>query len=114
MHKYPRLKRRSDFGRVFKFGRTVGDRYIILFILSNKSGNGRVGFTSQRSAGSAVKRNRIRRRMRALFSLFAENLNDCGDVILLGKKPVLTEDWPRLVQSMQRLLIKGGCMQRRL
>jgi hypothetical protein len=52
--------------------------------------------------------------MRALFSLFAENLNVCGDLIVLGKKPVLTEDWNRLVQSMQRLLIKGGCLEKRL
>jgi ribonuclease P protein component len=114
MAKFQRLKRRSEFGRVFKFGRTVGDRYIVLFILPNSGGEGRIGFTSQRSAGSAVKRNRIRRRMRALFSLFAGNITSCGDVIVLGKKPVLTEDWDRLVQSMRRLLIKGGCMDKRL
>lgn len=52
--------------------------------------------------------------MRALFSLFAGNVTFCGDVIVLGKKPVLTEDWDRLVQSMRRLLIKGGCMDKRL
>ena len=114
MAKFQRLKRRSDFGRVFKFGRTVGDRYIVLFILVNGRGEGRIGFTSQRSAGSAVKRNRIRRRMRALFSLFAPDMKACGDMIVLGKKAVLSEDWDRLVQSMRRLLVKGGCLDKRM
>ncbi|MCL4319516.1 MAG: ribonuclease P protein component [Firmicutes bacterium] len=91
-------------------GRTVGDRNMVLFILSSGSVKPRVGFTTQRSAGSAVKRNRIRRRIRALFSVFAEEITPCGDLILLGKKSVLTEDWNTLVRSLRKLLLRGGCL----
>ncbi|PSR27948.1 ribonuclease P protein component [Sulfobacillus thermosulfidooxidans DSM 9293] len=114
MAQFQRLKRRADFGRVFRFGRTVGDRYMVLFILSNDGVASRIGFTTQRSAGSAVKRNRIRRRLRALFSLFAENVTPCGDLIILGKKPVLTEDWDRLVHSLHKLLVRAGCLKKQL
>ncbi|HBQ96408.1 MAG: ribonuclease P protein component [Firmicutes bacterium] len=112
MAQFHRLKKRSDFGRVFRLGRTVGDRNMVLFVLSCETVMPRVGFTTQRSAGSAVKRNRIRRRLRALFSIFAEEISPCGDLILLGKKPVLTEDWDVLVRSMRKLLLRAGCLKK--
>ncbi len=112
MENFYRLKRRADFGRVFRFGRTVGDRYMVLFVLSNGRKTSRIGFTSQRSAGSAVKRNRIRRRLRALFSDFAESMTPCGDLILLGKKPILTEDWDQLVRAFRKLLLRAGCLKK--
>ncbi len=112
MAQFHRLKRHSDFGRVFRMGRTVGDRNMVLFILTSESKTPKIGFATQRSAGSAVKRNRIRRRIRALFSVFAEEITPCGDLILLGKKPVLTADWNSLVRSMRKLLLKAGCLKK--
>ena len=110
---YVRLKRRAEFGQVIKRGRTYGDRYLVLFVLRIKAGNGvRVGFATQRSLGTAVKRNRVRRRLRALYSLYAPSVSGCGDLIFLGKKSMIDAPWDELRLSMQRILRQAGCLKR--
>lgn len=111
--KYTRLKKRSDFGRVFKQGHTFGDRYLVLFVLEHQAEIKRVGFAAQRSAGSAVKRNRIRRRLRALYTRYADEVQLPGDLVVLGKRTVLDAEWTVLVQSMERVMRRAGFLKGR-
>ncbi|MHB1611792.1 MAG: ribonuclease P protein component [Sulfobacillus sp.] len=113
MERHLRLKKRAEFGRVFKEGHTFGDRYMVLFVLSMRDEQTRLGFAAQRSAGSAVKRNRIRRRLKALVQGFEGSITPCGHVVILGKTAVLTAPWGTLVLSMRRLMIKAGCLRAR-
>jgi ribonuclease P protein component len=107
---YGRLKNRGEFGKVIKHGRTVGDRNLVLFILSSSDSEAKVGFTAQRKAGNAVKRNRIKRRLRALHKHFEPDLIPCGHLIWLGKTGVLQADWDGLVKSGRKLLTRAGCL----
>ncbi len=110
---YVRLKRRAEFGQVIKKGRTYGDRYLVLFVLRTATGQSiRVGFTTQRSLGTAVKRNRVRRRLRALYNLYGSSLGECGDLIFLGKKSMIDAPWDELRLSMSRVLKRAGCLKR--
>lgn len=106
-----RLKNRAEFGRVFKQGRTFGDRYLVLFVLPGAEPPMKMGFTAQRKAGTAVKRNRIKRRLRALAASFVDDLVPCGHIIWLGKRSVLEADWDVLLKSARRLLKKAGCLE---
>lgn len=108
--KYLRLKKRAEFGQVFKRGRTYGDRFLVLFVLSGRGPHPRVGFATQRTVGNAVKRNRVRRRLRALYQEYAELVDPCGDLILLGKKSMLDAPWTDLEKSMRRVLRQAGCL----
>ncbi len=113
MQRQLRLKRRADFGRVFKQGHTFGDRLMVLFILSTgEEPATRFGVAAQRTAGSAVKRNRIRRRLRALIDEFEGRIEPCGHVVLLGKAAMLEASWDTVIKSMDRLLKKAGCLKR--
>jgi ribonuclease P protein component len=106
-----RLKNRADFSRVFKQGRTFGDRYLVLFVLSGADLPPMVGFTAERKAGTAVRRNRIKRRLRALHTTLVDDLVPCGHIIWLGKRSVLAADWDVLRRSARRLLKKAGCLE---
>ncbi len=112
MQRHLRLKKRTEFSRVFKQGHTFGDRYLVLFILSTGVQATQFGFAAQRSAGSAVKRNRIRRRLRALVDEYNGRIQPCGQVVLLGKTTMLTASWDTLLRSTDRLLTKAGCLKR--
>lgn len=107
---------------MFRLGRTVGDRNLILFVLplgsvppegadAPPAGVTRVGVAAARSAGSAVKRNRIRRRLRAL-------LQEIGppevplQLVVLGKARVLEAPWPELVRSGRTLLARASRLAR--
>jgi ribonuclease P protein component len=108
---YVTLKKRAEFSRVFQLGRTYGDRYMVLFVLSSKTGAVRVGFASKRSVGTAVRRNRVRRRLRSLFALYADKITPCGDLIFLGKKSMIEAPWEELTRSMAKILRQAGCLE---
>lgn len=71
----------------------------------------RVGFTAQRAVGSAVRRNRVRRRLKALYNFYEEAILGSADLIFLGKKSMIDAPWDELQQSMRRVLRKAGCLQ---
>lgn len=110
--KHGRLKKRAEFGQVIKRGRTYGDRYLVLFVLPVRTApHTRVGFATQRTVGSAVKRNRVRRRLRALYQLYEGSMKACGDVVFLGKRSMIDAPWDELQRSMGRALRQAGCLK---
>lgn len=62
----------------------------------------RIGFTVGRVLGGSVQRNRIRRRMREAVRLNLGLLNAPVDIVINPKKTVLTAEFPRIVEEVQK------------
>ena len=78
-----RLRRRSDFLRVYDGGRRVPGREFILFYLSGRTDRHRLGLTVPGRLGIAVKRNQVKRRLRAIFRYHREDLGqDALDLVI--------------------------------
>jgi len=84
-----RLRRRKDFDRAFAMGRAVpGALFVLRFVRNDKPLEcARVGIAVGRRLGSAVVRNRLRRRWR--------------EVVRLG--PVMAPGWDVVV------IVRAGC-----
>ena len=62
----------------------------------------RIGFTVGRVLGGSVQRNRIRRRMREAVRLNLDRLGAPVDVVINPKKAVLTAEFPRIVEEVEK------------
>ena len=62
-----RIRRKSDFAALYRDGGRLRGRYFTLVFLRNGLGNSRLAVVASRKVGSAVVRNRIKRRFRELF-----------------------------------------------
>ncbi len=59
-----RLKKKKDFEKIFKEGKSFKEKFLIIKFLSNNLGYSRFGFiVSQKISKKAVLRNKIKRRM---------------------------------------------------
>jgi ribonuclease P protein component len=118
-HGFPRsgrLRRHSDFERVYKQGRRHFSPHMTVFFLRRAAGalpetGSRVGFTVGRVLGGAVERNRMKRRLREAVRLRRSALEGAGavdvvgvDVVINPKKSVLKLEFAVLLEEVGRAL----------
>ena len=107
------LKKRKDFISSNKFGKKY---YTNNFILqknkdsNNEISNVRFGFTATKRIGNAVNRNRAKRRMRSLISLFLKNdissFENGNSYVLIAKASLIKASFVNLKNEMKNLNLK--------
>jgi len=106
-----RLRKHADFEKVYRGGRRLFFTHMTVFFLRRDKdlGPARVGFTVARAMGTAVERNRIRRRLREAVHLnlgvAGNDVNDV-DVVIHPKKSALTVDFDELCQEVARAFLR--------
>ncbi len=96
-----RLTRRAEFVRAAS-GRKIRTRGLTLqMVPSNSSEPPRFGLTVTKKTGSAVVRNRIRRRLRAALESAAALAAKPGhDYVVIARTELLTMSYPVLVETL--------------
>ena len=103
MQRRYRLSRSRDFDTVYRRGRSVSTRFLVLYWFPHEEepGDPRLGLAVPRSAGSAVTRNRIKRRLRETWRALLDQVPAGRDYVLIVR-PGLPEaaeargaDWLR-------------------
>jgi ribonuclease P protein component len=61
------LTQNRDFLRLYKRGRSKVDRALVMYYSKNKLGVNRIGITTSKKIGTAVRRNRARRVIREAY-----------------------------------------------
>jgi ribonuclease P protein component len=88
-----RLSRSRDFDAVYRKGRSVSTRFLVLYAFPREDdpeGGPRLGLAVSRQLGGAVDRNRLKRRLRAAFEEIRPRLPAGHDYVLIAR-PGLTE-----------------------
>jgi ribonuclease P protein component len=88
-----RLSRSAEFERVYRQGRSKGNRYLVLYafpraedeLASERRAGPRLGLSVSRRVGGAVERNRVKRVLREAFWAEAERLPDTSDYVVVAR-----------------------------
>jgi len=70
----------------------------------------RFGFATGRALGSAVERNRVRRRLREALRVMAPSFQPGWDVLIIARPALVTADHDALATTLRRLLGRGGVL----
>jgi ribonuclease P protein component len=100
-----RMRRRADF-LAAAAGRKVPTAAFVLQALG-RADNGpiRVGFTVSKKVGTAVERNRVRRRLKDVVKRWAAGRLQSGhDYVLIGRRAALKLPFARMVEEFKTAL----------
>lgn len=88
-----RLTRSADFERVFRRGRSFGNRHLVLHLFprdaSEDAREPRVGLSVSRRVGGAVQRNLVKRLLREAFAVHRDRLPTSLDVVVVARPDAL-------------------------
>ena len=97
-----KLRKRAEFARVYARGRYKAGRLLVLYGLPNGRDVARFGLVVGRGVGSAVVRNRVRRRLREICRRHRDAFKEGYDYVVVARQAAGEEDSRRLEQELLR------------
>ena len=79
------LKKNYEFRRLYAKGRSAVTPTLVIYTRRRKGAQNRVGFTVTTKLGHAVVRNRVRRRLREIYRLHADELCRGADLVVVAR-----------------------------
>ena len=102
-----RLRKRTDFERVRRHGKSYAHPLVVLVARPNELALTRVGVAAGRSLGNAVERNRAKRRLRAAVHPFAASIPPGCDILFLARAPLAQASFDELTLALRSLLSRA-------
>ena len=96
--------RRADFDAVYREGRRRTSREFTIFLRPNGLDISRFGWSIKQALGSAVRRNRIRRRTREIVRLHRQEIAPGWDIVIHPRSSVATADFLKLAVELLALV----------
>ena len=87
MKREQRLRRNNDFRALYRDGIKIRLQGLVLYGRPSDFETHRMGVVASRKVGSAVVRNRFKRRIRMFFEVFREEVSVPCDVVWIAAQP---------------------------
>ena len=91
-----RIRRKSDFASLYRDGGRIRGRYFNLVFRRNELDYSRLAVVASRKVGSAVVRNRVKRRLRELFRRHKDLLREPTDRIVIARPESGDAPWAEI------------------
>ncbi|MDF9407750.1 MAG: Ribonuclease P protein component [Pelotomaculum sp. PtaB.Bin013] len=101
---FNKIQKNKDYKKVYNYGKSVADRYLVLFFLVNNLETSRFGFTVSKKIGNAIKRNRVRRLFKEACRLNLNRFPIGFDYVLLARNAIVGQKYQQVEESLLKLL----------
>jgi ribonuclease P protein component len=100
--------RRSEYDAVYREGRRRTSREFTVFLRPNGLEISRFGWSIKKALGNAVRRNRIRRRLREILRLHRQEIAPGWDVVIHPRSSAATAEFSALAQELLKAMPRAG------
>ena len=107
------LRKKKDFTAIYNKGRSIGERYVVLFVRKNDLDYNRTAFLASKKVGNSVSRNRARRLMKESYREFEQNLESGYDLIWIARNTICNLKCADVKKSMEAALKRSGIKRRK-
>ena len=90
------LKQNHEFRRLYSKGRNAASPYFAVYCRRTGRPYSRLGLTTGVKLGNAVKRNRVRRRLREIYRLNSHQLKTGWDIVIVARSRCVGAEYSRM------------------
>lgn len=105
------LKKNHEFRRLYSKGKSAVSSCFAVYCRRTTRPCNRLGITAGVKLGCAVKRNRIRRRIRELYRLHEDRIPTGYDIVVVARTRAIYARYPELETSFLQLMRKLGLLR---
>jgi ribonuclease P protein component len=102
------LRRKSDFSALYNKGKSVGDRYVVVFCRKNQLGFNRTAFLASKKVGNSVERNRARRLMKESYRHLEGKILQGFDIIIIARNTIHGTKCHEVQKSLKSAITRAG------
>ena len=106
------LKLNHEFRRLYNKGRTAASPYMAVYCRKTRLNVSRLGLTTGVKLGKAVRRNRVRRRLREIYRTNEWRLIPGWDIVVVARVKAVYAEYGQLERSFLALADKLELLDR--
>ncbi len=97
------LKKNSDFQNVYKNGKSLANKYIVMYVLPNNKDINRLGISASKKIGNSVVRHRFSRLVRESYRLHENIFNSGLDIVVVARKSASSVSYAEIESALLHL-----------
>ena len=105
MEHFVSLKKNSDFGKVYRQGRSFANRVLVMYVLPGSRDHiGRIGISVSKKVGNSVVRHRIKRLIRENIRLNLTMYDSSSDYVIIARKGADGASFHEIGEALMKLI----------
>ena len=105
------LNENKDFRRLYYRGKSQASPCLVTYVSKSRGNETRIGITSGKKIGNAVKRNRARRVIRAAYSVLEPRIDGCYDIVFVARTRTTYVKMQEVLSEIERQFIALGVIK---
>lgn len=105
------LKKRKDFKIVYNKGKSLANKYLVMYIYSNGDSINRLGISVSKKVGNSVVRHRVTRLVRENYRLNENRIKTGYNIIVIGRVKSSDANFKDINESLMSLLKKHRLLE---
>ena len=79
------LKKTADFRNVYQNGKSLANKYLVMYVMENNREKNRLGISISKKVGNSVIRHRVKRLVREAYRLQEEKFASGLDLVVIAR-----------------------------
>ena len=100
---YDSLKKNSDFQNVYANGKSMANKYLVMYVLSNDLSVNRLGISVSKKVGNSIVRHHLTRLIRESYRLNSSMFNSGLDIVVVVRNTARDKSYKEIESALMHL-----------